>query len=68
MSRYDETTLRMALVGLESEKKAIERMIGQVFLMLPHEVIPSQSPRKHVFSAAHRRALSRAQKKRWRAK
>lgn len=69
----DSTTLQMALVGYELEKQRIEDKIRQIQAQLkgkrvalpPQTVAKGAAGRKRVLSAAARRRIAAAQKKRW---
>ena len=66
-SNQDTTTLQMALVGYEIERKKIEERIGEILSRLGRSS-PGQeaaAPKKRVMSAAARRRISAAQKRRW---
>ena len=68
----DLSTLQMALVGYEFEKQRIEGTIGEIQAMLKGKSVssPSAGPKpagvKRILSAAARKRISAAQKKRWR--
>jgi hypothetical protein len=69
----DEATLKMALVGYELEKEKIEAKIREIEKQLGQRrgkpsasaVTAAESPRKRVLSAAARKRIAMAQKKRW---
>ena len=68
----DLSTLQMALVGYQIEKKRIEDKIGEIQAMLkgetassPASAKPKPAGVKRVLSAAARKRISKAQKKRW---
>jgi hypothetical protein len=68
----DLGTLQMALVGYEFEKQRIEGKIGEIQAMLKGKAAssaaaatPKPSGKKRILSAAARKRISRAQKKRW---
>ena len=67
----DLTTLQMALVGYEIEKRKIEEKINEIQAQLKGKRVPSGSNEKkaagvkRVLSPAARRRISAAQKKRW---
>ena len=68
----DLTTLRMALVGYQVEKQKIEARIAEIQDQLAGKAVASpsaaadkQAAPKRVLSAAARKRIARAQKKRW---
>jgi hypothetical protein len=67
----DRSTLEMALVGYEVEKQRIEEKIGEIHARLKGKAAPSQvsaKPKaggKRTLSAAARKRIATAQKKRW---
>ncbi len=68
----DEATLQMALVGYELEKGKIEEKIREIQRQLGRRAKPAaaaggtaEAPRKRVLSAAARKRIALAQKKRW---
>jgi len=72
-SSEDLTTLQMALVGYEIEKKKIEERIREIRGRLGVRNVSSSTAgtraaapmRKRVLSAAARRRIAAAQRKRW---
>jgi len=72
-SNLDDTaTLQMALVGYQIEKQKIEETIHAIQAKLKGKRIPLSSdgapapaPAKRVLSAAARKRIAMAQKKRW---
>ena len=71
-STEDLSTLQMALVGYQVEKGRIEEKIREIQATLKGKAIPSAAsaaPKpaggKRVLSAAARKRISAAQKKRW---
>jgi len=69
MSAEDTTTLRMALVGYDIEKKKIEEKIREVRSALggDHTAAGAMEtqPHKRTMSAAARRRIAAAQRRRW---
>jgi hypothetical protein len=68
----DLTTLRMALVGYQVEKQKIEAKIAEIQAQLGGKVVASPAAAaektaapKRVLSAAARKRIAQAQKKRW---
>ena len=68
----DLSTLQMALVGYQVEKERIEETIREIQARLKGKAVPaaaSAAPKpaegKRVLSAAARKRISAAQKKRW---
>ena len=68
----DLSTLQMALVGFEIEKQRIEEKIGEIQAMLKGKPVSSRASAKpkpagvkRILSAAARKRISLAQKKRW---
>ena len=68
----DLTILRMALVGYEVEKQKINARIAEIQAQLAGKVVPLPSAAaekktggKRILSAAARKRIARAQKKRW---
>ena len=62
--------LQMALVGYEVEKQRIEEKIGEIQAMLKGKTVYSRAAAKpagvkRILSAAARKRISKAQKKRW---
>jgi len=72
-SAQDQTTLAMALVGYEFEKKKIEERISQLRAQLGRGKTGAKSvvstgndlPKRRKLSAAARRRIAAAQKRRW---
>ncbi len=73
-STQDQTTLQMALVGYQLERQRIEERIKEIQSQLGHgrgrpaaggAGKQESAPRKRVLSAAARRRIALAQKKRW---
>ncbi len=65
--REDETTLRMALIGYEIEKTKIEEKIREVQSALGNNGTAAQpgARKKRTMSAAARKRIAAAQKRRW---
>lgn len=68
----DLSTLQMALVGYEIEKRRIEEKIGEIQTRLKGKTVSSASPEeqkpagvKRILSPAARKRIAKAQKKRW---
>ena len=67
----DHTTLQMALVGYELEKERIAGKIREIRSQLSGEkaaggeAAKSAEPKKRVLSAAARKRIAAAQRKRW---
>ncbi len=68
----DLTTLRMALVGYQVEKQKIEARIAEIQAQLAGKVVASPTAAaektaapKRILSAAARKRIAQAQKKRW---
>lgn len=69
----DVATLQMALVGYEIERQKIDEKIKEIQAKVGHRRIPSSNaaapealaPRKRVLSAAARKRIAVAQKRRW---
>jgi len=66
----DLSTLQMALVGYEVEKQRIEEKIGEIQARLKGKTVSSRAASKpagvkRILSAAARKRISKAQKKRW---
>jgi len=66
----DTDTLQMALVGYQIEKDKIEEKIRSIQAQLKEQRTPASSNSapaspKRILSAAARRRIARAQKKRW---
>ena len=68
----DLSTLQMALVGYQIEKERIEEKIGEIQARLKGKTVPSPASAaakparvKRILSAAARKRISAAQKKRW---
>ena len=64
--------LQMALVGYEVEKQRIEEKIGEIQARLKGKAVSSRAAAKpagvkRILSAAARKRISKAQKKRWAA-
>ncbi len=72
-SQPDETTLRMALVGYQVEKEKIEQRIREIELQLGRTTTKSPAVSnnggrpKRVLSAAARKRIAEAQRRRWAA-
>jgi hypothetical protein len=73
-STEDLSTLQMALVGYQVEKERIEEKIREIQASLKGKAVPSAASAaakpagvKRVLSAAARKRISKAQKKRWAA-
>ena len=69
-STQDSTTLQMALVGYELEKQKIEEKIREIQSRLGGKrgaagAAQKEAPKKRVLSAAARRRIALAQKRRW---
>jgi len=73
-STEDTSTLQMALVGYQVEKKRIEEKIAEIQTKLKGRTVssspiasagPKPAGVKRVLSAAARKRISLAQKKRW---
>jgi len=73
---HDPTLLEMALVGYESAKEAIDQKISEIKRMIGGsgkaisaavDVLTSEAPvrKRRVLSAAARKSISNAQKRRW---
>jgi hypothetical protein len=70
MARADQDFLAMALVGYESEKSKIDAAIKEIQARLGHgspkaTADGAVAPAKRVLSAAARRRIGAAQRKRW---
>ena len=72
ISTHDTATLQMALVGYEVERQKIDERIREIQSQLKGKTIaaaPAEgdkaAPGKRVLSAAARRRIALAQKKRW---
>jgi hypothetical protein len=73
-SSLDMTFLRIALAGLEIQRTRIDEAIAEIQVELgaarpPSLAMPqaeAQAPAKRRFSAAARRGMAAAQRKRWR--
>ena len=71
-AKQDTTMLAMALVGYELEKKKIDEKIKEIRAALggktaatPSIATESEKPKRRKLSAAARKRISLAQKKRW---
>src|SRR5258707_14819760 len=71
-SKQDSAMLAMALVGYEVEKKKIDEKIRELRSELdgkaagkPNPATNSEAPKRRKLSAAARKRISLAQKKRW---
>lgn len=71
-SSSDQETLKMALVGYQAERQKIDDKISQLEALIegktaaaPDAMPARKSGRKRVLSAAARKRIAAAQKKRW---
>jgi len=69
-STNDQETLKMALLGYQVEKQKIADKISEIEAQLKGETAPGAAPagkagRRRVLSAAARKRIAAAQKKRW---
>jgi hypothetical protein len=66
---HDKTTLQMALIGYEMEKKRIEEKIGEIQGRLgvakAGGTQRAEEPKRRTMSAAARRRIGIAQRRRW---
>jgi hypothetical protein len=70
--KIDSSILRAALIGYQHERDAIDAKIAEIRLQLEGQTPqasasagPVEAPRKRVLSAAARRRMAVAQRKRW---